>query len=382
MSTVALKQQNKLSMMYSLLRRGTATKGDLSAETKLSFATVSNLLKELMAEEIVQEYGYAESGGGRKPFLYTIKSGGLLFVGVEIQVEQLTCVLTGLDSRRINHCTEALDAHEEPFSIIQRIRTMVERLLADCGKTVEQVMRIGIAISGPIDENGIIIAPPNMPSWRNVPLRDLVERELGIACCVEKGANAGMIGEIEFGNYKEVHHVVYILADAGIGAGLYINGEVYRGVAHGAGSIGHTVVSFDGPPCNCGNRGCLEAFASGLAIEREIAAMKGGEWSVEQILSPSLAAQEEINRVISTAGKCLGIGVANLCNTLNPQLVLIGGALANSDVYFESARAEARRHILPNFSNRIQIERACLGKMSSAMGAGFIAKYQFLQNYG
>ena len=188
---------------------------------------------------------------------------------------------------------------------------------------------------------------------------------------MEKDANAAALGESRFGAGKDVDDLVYIMVDVGIGGGIIVGNEIYRGFLDGAGEIGHTMMDVNGPACNCGSKGCLEAVASGLAIEREIRKELGAHATFEEILAGQCPSLE---RHLAQAGEYLGYAIANVCNTLNPPLVILGGGIVNaSDVYFLRAQEVARQRMLPDFAQRVQIVRAKLGHLSAAIGAAAMA---------
>ncbi|GMA65028.1 ROK family protein [Alicyclobacillus fastidiosus] len=212
-----------------------------------------------------------------------------------------------------------------------------------------------------------------MPGWRNVPLRDLLTQEFQVSCYIEKDANAAALGELKYGAGKDVNDLVYIMVDVGIGGGIIVNDDIYRGFLGGAGEIGHMMIDASGPPCNCGSNGCLEAVASGIVIEREVYREIGTNIRLEQLLQDGIGQHPFLHKSLVQAGQYLGIAVANLCNALNPPLVILGGKVVEgSDLYFEQAIERARQRILPDFAQRIQIVRAKLGGLSGAIGAATI----------
>ncbi|MDN4593046.1 ROK family transcriptional regulator [Polycladomyces subterraneus] len=370
-----MKNINKASILRSLIKSSPLTKAEIASRTQLTFVTVSNLLTELVEEGLVQELGYAESNGGRKPVLFGINSSAYVFLGVDVQVEKLVCVLTDFQCKVLDSRTELINVRQGPDSVIRQIRILVDRILNENNVEFKRIGGIGASTPGPIDDKtGVIISPPNMPGWKNVPFRDMLQHEFQVACHLEKDANAAALGESRFGTGAGIQHLIYIIIDVGIGGGIIINGEVYRGFLNGAGEIGHISIDVNGTECNCGTWGCLEAMASRAVIEKKIAQEFGYPVPFDKILELSAQGDNTVNEHLAQAGSYLGVAIANLCNIFNPEMVILGGDIATRcDVYFEHARQTAKRRILPDFSHRIKIERAKLGELSGAIGAAVFA---------
>lgn len=373
-NAVGLKQRNKNTVLRLLLEHSAMTKTDIASRSQLTFATVSNLVTEMRMEDLIVEMGYADSKGGRKPILYAANPNAFYFVGVDLQVEKIVIAIIDFKGSLVHSDTVSYEVEEGPFTAIKTIRALVDESLLTSNVPFSRVRGIGVSAPGPIDnKHGIIVSPPNMPGWRNVPLRDMLEDEFHVPCYLEKDANAAAFGEFRYGAGRDVNDLIYIMVDVGIGAGIVLRNEIYRGFLNGAGEIGHTSIDVDGPLCNCGKQGCLEAVASGLAIEKAVSKVTGERIHVEKLVSSEFSNYPSLTENLSKAGQYLGVAIANICNTLNPPLVILGGQVVDgSDIYFEQARENARHRILPDFAQRIQITRAKLGQLSAAVGAATI----------
>ena len=370
-NSVTLKQMNKAQILQVLFKKSPLTKVDIATQTQLTFVTVSNLVNELLQDNLVLELGFAESKGGRKPLLYGINPAAYVFAGVEVQVKRAVCVLTDFENRVLLSRSFDIDSTEGPAAIVHIIRQAVIDMLLERLIPTDRLARLSVATPGPIDrEHGVIVSPPNMPGWRNVPFSAMMQDAFGVPCDLEKDANAAALGESRYGAGKDVDNLIYLIVDVGIGSGIVLDGEVYRGHLNGAGEVGHTLIDLNGPLCNCGSRGCLEAMASKTAVERE--------------LGQSLSFAETNSRTrdtLRTAGTYLGAAVANLGNLFNPEMIILGGELAiRSDLYYAQAETTARQRMLPNFVHRIQIKRAELGELSAAVGASTLAFQNFVQS--
>ena len=374
---VTLKQGNKRVIMQALLHDSTATKRELANRTQLTFATISNLLTELLEEGMVRKLGFAISNGGRKPLQYGINPAAYGFFGIEIRMQEIVYAFMNFKGDVVCSLKQPFAAIQGPHEAARRIGETVHTLADEQGVQTERIGGIGISVPGLIDyDTGVVANSPNMPKWRNVPFRDMLFDLFQVPCYLEKSAYTAAFSELRFGAAKGIRQMIYVLVDAGIGAGIVVNGELYRGAFNGAGEIGHTVAMENGRVCNCGKTGCLETVASGLALRHELKQIgRGVEFDhLEDLISQN---DSQVMAIIAEAGKHLGTAVGNLCNTLNPDMIVIGGAVGNISAYFESAREAARRSMLGEFSNRVRIEKSQLKELSGVIGAASIAFDRF-----
>jgi glucokinase-like ROK family protein len=242
---------------------------------------------------------------------------------------------------------------------------------------------IGVGVPGPVvTEIGMVMAPPIMPGWDRFPIRKALEDLWNSPVTLDNDANLGALGEWVFGAGRGEKNIVFIKVGSGIGAGLIINKQIFGGTTGSAGEIGHLTIDENGPLCTCGNRGCLEAFAGGHAIELQ--AQKLAESGKRTLLSDSksknitvrevaeaarrgdLAAQEILHR----SGTFIGIAVAGLINLVNPSVVIIGGGVAEvGDLLTAPIRKVVRERSLRASEHAVKITTAMLGRRSSLIGA-------------
>ena len=248
---------------------------------------------------------------------------------------------------------------------------------------------IGISCPGPSDpRRGIVTTPPNLPGWHNVPLAELVRQRTGIPTWIENDANAGALAEFRLGAGRGSQHMILVAAGTGIGGGLVLDGRLYHGATGGAGELGHMQLDPRGRLCNCGRRGCLEALASGSALDayaRDIAAQqpdglvaqiarREGEEPSARILDLATAAGDAAAReALERAGAYLGSGLTNLVDLFNPDVIAIGGSVRKSEVYMKTALAVPPREAFPQHAADVRIVEAELGDDAPAMGAAIVA---------
>ncbi len=275
-------------------------------------------------------------------------------------------------------------AAEGPDAVVRRIIESLERALVRAEVEAAALEGAGISSPGPLDPwQGIVTEAVNLPGFRNVPLARLVSDACGRPALLEHDAAAAAYGELRFGAGAGFRHLVYVTVSTGIGAGIIIDGRVYRGASGAAGEVGHMSIDEQGPPCNCGSRGCVEAFSSGLAIARQAAeAMAAGRSPLLQELAGGAPPTPELvheaatrgdaacREVIEEAGRRLGIGLAGVLNCLDPQALIVGGGLTGlGDLYLRPAFEAARGHAFEQNANDVTIGLAKLGDFASALGA-------------
>ncbi|MCL6442613.1 MAG: ROK family transcriptional regulator [Alicyclobacillus sp.] len=369
-TTASLKAANRTAIGHVLLQKAPLTKQEIAKMTSLSFSAVSNLVLEMQEEGLIREVGLAESGGGRRAVLYALDPSAYLVAGIDIQVERLVIALLWADGSVLCTHQEPLNISDGPTSVVQQAARTIERLRAEHQVTDTAVTSVGVSVPDPIDaDQGMVLSPPNMPGWRNVPLRDMMESAFGVGCVIEKDANAAAFGECKYGSGRSIQHLLYVMADTGIGGAFIVNGDIYSGAFNDAGDIGHIPIDIRGPRCNCGAVGCVEALASGIAIEREIRAKKGYGMRLDDL--PQLCQDDaEIEQIVRQAAEYLGFVVGGLTNAFNVSTVILGGSLLETnDVYFSTTVDVMKQQILPEFAHRVRIERPQLGGFSGAIGA-------------
>ncbi|NIU59247.1 MAG: ROK family protein, partial [Phycisphaerae bacterium] len=275
----------------------------------------------------------------------------------------------------------------------KRILSMIDHLLGLRNLNPSQLNSISIAAAGAIDaEKGLVTSSPNLPGWCDIPLRDMVGEKYGVNTFLLNDTTAAVLGEHHFGAGKGVNNLVMLTVGTGIGGGIIINGKLYSGPSGSAGEIGHMTIDVNGPKCSCGNIGCLERLVSGKAVAEEaIRRLSQGEKSslteivggkIKSITAEkvSLAAQNGDSlalEVVLKAATYLGIGMVNLVNIFNPEMIIIGGSLARvGDLLLEPARRVVRERAFQLSARLVRIVPAQLGDDAAVIGATIFARQQ------
>ena len=312
-----------------------------------------------------------------------------LVIGIDLGGTKISTGLVSESAQVIARDYRETLATEGEDEVIGRMVDAAHTVMREASVTADQVAAVGVGSPGPLDiKTGIVMGAPNLQGWECVPLKQRIEDALGIPTFLENDANAAALGEHRFGAGRGFDHMIYVTVSTGIGGGLILGGSLFYGVDGMAGEIGHTTILANGPRCGCGNRGCLEALASGTAIARsareslvsgvptimtELAGGDPGRITARLVAEAAEQGDAEAHRILIEAMNYLGIGMANLVNLFNPQLIVIGGGVASiGDELFESVRRAVMRHALPATKKSVQIVPAKLGGDVGMLGAAAV----------
>lgn len=297
------------------------------------------------------------------------------FLGIDLGGTKIGTGLVNLNGEVVAEDYRPTEAHKGLDAVIERMIAAGREVIARAAVPHDQIVAIGVGAPGPMNiPEGILVEPPNLPGWRNVPIRRLMQDALHLPTYLENDANAAGIGEYLYGAGRGTRHMIYVTVSTGIGGGLILNGKIYHGVTGGAGEIGHMTVLPNGPRCGCGNRGCLEALASGTAIAREGQALL--ERGVPTLITAPVTAKGVVEamrqgdpyarEIVEQAMYYLGIGMANMVNLFNPELIVIGGGLSHIG---DTLLAPVQRGIATHaFSSAAQQVRVCLAELGDQVG--------------
>ncbi len=382
-----MRKLNKDAVLELVRQAGPISRADLARHTLLSPSTISAITVELIEAQLVRETGAGLSRGGRRPVLLEFNREAGVVVGVEMGVTHLTVLVTNL-------APDIQVRYEVPFNVAAGPEVGIERLVEGICAAVSQLARtngascriagVGVGVPGPVNvANGTLVAPPLIPEWDGYPLRTELTTRLGLPVLIDNDATLGVLGEYTFGAGRDVQALAYVKLGTGIGCGLICNGEVYRGARGYAGEIGHLMVAQNGPPCRCGSYGCLEAMAGGEAVAQQAKlALKAGHRSIlATIADPDAITAREVaaaaaagdalgRQILNTAGRLLGIALADLVNLLNPGRIIIGGGLAQAgDSLLAPLRDTVRSQAMRASGQVTEIVPAALGRDSIALGA-------------
>jgi glucokinase-like ROK family protein len=345
----ALVREINLSIILNCLRETSPlSRAQLAKITGLNKTTVSSLVRELIARQFVREIGFDSSGSGRPAVLLELNPNAGCIIGMEIGVDFILAILTDFKAQILWRHREGTDQTEGQETILAKAFDIVGQALGVGESTHSPVLGIGVGIPGLVDvSSGTLLFAPNL-RWHDVPLRKIFSQEFDVPVFVDNDANVAALGERYFGAAQGSKDFVYLSAGVGLGGGIVLDGQLYRGIGGYAGEIGHMTIMSDGERCNCGNQGCWETLVSQTAVVNRVRkAMETGNASrISQLVKGQLkwisipiivkAAEEgdEIARqALEDTGVYLGIGIANLINAFNPDLIIFGGVMSLASDY-------------------------------------------------
>lgn len=305
-------------------------------------------------------------------------------IGVDLGGTKISTALSTLDGKILSQTVVPTDAAEGEVPVLNRVIGTIQDVLVASQITSDEVEAIGIGSPGPLDaKKGVIITTPNLP-FKNYNLVDPIKLKFDIPVYLDNDANVAAIGEFMFGAGKGKKNIVYFTVSTGVGGGAVLNGQAYRGNTSNALEIGHITVNPNGPRCNCGNVGCLEAIASGTAIGKSgrdavLSKVETSLRNYEKITSYEVFKEAEkgdevAKEIIENAMNYLGIGVANAISIFDPEMVIIGGGVASAgDIVFDSVRKVVNKRCFKSMAESCEIVPAGLGVDAGVVGAVALA---------
>ncbi len=381
----AVKNLNK-RVILDMIRfaPGGISRAELARQMDLTRAAISTIIDDLLRAGVVREAENGPATGGRRPIMLEIDPQRGYVAGIDIGVTHVGLVIADYSSRVLHETEILFDINQPPDVGVKMIDAAFRGLVAQAGLSLNNLQSIGMGVPGPIiAEAGTVGAPPIMPGWDGYPIRSRFEALWGCPVALGNDAELGALGEWAYGAGRGERNLAYIKVGSGIGAGLLLDGHIYRGATGCAGEIGHITIQENGPRCTCGNRGCLEALAGGMALARRgCEAVQSGRRTqlagiepVESITARDVAAAARLGdlvaqQIVAEAGGYLGIAIADLVNLFNPNMVIVGGGVAQmGDLLLEPIRQAVRERSLRPAAQAVRITAATLGRRSSSVGA-------------
>jgi predicted NBD/HSP70 family sugar kinase/biotin operon repressor len=375
-SLESLRERNRLRVIDALRQRGAISRADVARQTGLSRSTVSSLVADLQAEGLVVEREVAAGPrgpeGGRPPVLIALDESAGAVVGIDFGHRHVRVAVSDLSFTVLRERTIDIDVDTAGHQALDVAAALVSDLLEDAGVAADHVLAAGMGIPGPLDRRtGLMKSRGILPSMDGIDIAVAMEERLDLAVHLDNDANVGALGESTFGAGAGVETGVmaYLRLSAGIGAGLVIGGRPFRGARGIAGEIGHVLVDPQGPICRCGNRGCLETFVAGPAL-CELLKRSHGPLTVPELVALAIEGDTGCQRVIHDAGRVVGRAVADLCNFINPDLVVVGGELSVAgELLLDPMREAVRRFAIPAATEDVRITAGVLGDRAEVLGA-------------
>ena len=375
-----------LRLLRLLRDHGTISRAELADRLEIPRPRLLGELDRLVALGYVAEAGMAASRGGRRSTLVELNPG-LRFAAVDLGASSVDVEVTNGRLEPIAAYTENAEIRSGPKVILQRVNELLAKAKVD--GAYEKLDAVGIGVPGPVSfRDGVPVSPPIMPGWDRFPVRELLTREHGCPAVVDNDVNIMAVGERHGGVAHSVDDFLFVKIGTGIGCGIYLSGDVYRGTDGCAGDIGHIQVDSHGPMCTCGNVGCLEALFSGAALAKDatLAARNGTSPALAERLAANgtvtardvaeAASEGDVNciRLIRDGGRRVGGVLAGLVSFANPSMIVIGGGLAHlGHILLAEIRSVVYRRSLPLATGNLPVVLSELGPRAGVTGAAVLA---------
>jgi len=402
----ARKDRDLFWRAFRILRSGQAvSRPQLAGALEISLPTASAIIADLVSAGLALSAGRAESTGGRPALMVRLNPEAAYTVGVSISQMEINGVATDLAGNIKARLDNAVSLAGKRKHIEPVLFKAIESLLSH-RDLARRPVGIAVAISGIVDaERGVSKSLPFASDWYDVPLGEILSERFGLPVDVWNDVQAATLAELYFGTGQQHDHFLYLHIGRGIGLGVVAGGDLLRGSLGYAGELGHSVVDPKGPICYCGNYGCLESLASppaivagaAEAIQRGVQSVlanrlggAGAQLTIDEVFEAAKKGDRLASNLLTSAGEYLGMAVANAANMLNPQVVVLGGILADYD-RFGSPRASvlidavARAfysRLLPVLAQNTKLVVSNLGRHASALGAAAVAGDSFLRLVG
>jgi N-acetylglucosamine repressor len=336
-----MRDLNTNLIVNLVMQAGPISRADLARQSRLSPATVSGITGRLVRAGILTEIAVGPSNGGRPPVLLILNEQAGFVIGIKLKESGLTTAVTDLGLEvRYAEDTE-VDLVGDPNKAIDAIEASVSRAIQGAVSN-KKVLGIGIGIPGVVDAELGICRFSHILRWRDVELRDTLRQRLKLPVWVDNDVNTLAVAEKWFGAGVGLSHFLTVTIGRGIGLGIVLNGEIYRGGIGAAGEFGHVTVA-DGPLCQCGNAGCLEAIASEPALMAKASLVLGRAIDRDELLALAEAGQPDIVGILSEGGRTVGRALANLITLLNPERIIVSGeGLRLGPAFFQPLVESAR----------------------------------------
>ncbi|MCC7118779.1 MAG: ROK family transcriptional regulator [Anaerolineales bacterium] len=356
------KQHNRDLVLRTIFSHESISRAEIARVTNLTRTTVSDVVSGLLKEGLVDEVGRGESLGGKTPILLSVVPDARHLIGLNLGQDKFIGAIVNLRGE-IKETVEIKVNDSDGDNALELIYQILDQLF---NKDIRPIVGIGVGTPGLVNtREGVIVNAVNL-AWKDLPLAGLLEEKYKTPVSILNDSQATAIGEFVYGGEHAVdENLIVVNIQHGIGAGILVNGRLFQGDGGGAGEIGHVVVQEDGLQCRCGKFGCLETVAGARALMNQV-----GVASFDQVVAKFSAENEQARKVVTAAGKYLGISLANLIGILNIQkIVLTGDMIQLGDLWFEAVKNSIRKASLEKMYQGTKLELGKLDYRACILGA-------------
>ncbi len=381
----SVRKVNTSLVLNSLRLHAPISRAELATITKLNRSTISNIVNVLIDDGLVLELDAMESKIGRPGIALSLKPEGGAVIGVEIGVGFISVILTDFVANILWREWAECSSTKPQIEIISEAEKLIDQAISLAEEKKLRLLGIGLGVPGLVNvQTGELLFAPNL-GWRNVPLRLMWSQRFHLPLYVENEANLGALGEYYFGVGRDVDNFIYLSSGVGLGGGLILNGKLYTGEYGFASEIGHIQRDPQGEQCGCGRRGCWETQVGPRAVlqrvkrliedapDNTLAKYENGDLNkitFNQVVDYALRGDEICRSAMEEVGRNLGLGIVDLVNIFNPEMVIIGGAFSSGrKILLPAIEAIVAAETLPAIKNELQILFSDHGADACVLGA-------------
>lgn len=370
-----VQKQNQVSILQVLRQNGVISRKQVSDYVGLTPGTVTNIVRDLIEAGYVVETGFLPGKKGRRAVGLMINPQGFYVMGVRLSRSSVVCSVFDATANMIMSKTGVIEDFDRAQQVLNYMLDLMAQVIAESG-VGKKLRAIGVSTPGPLNlKEGRITYLHGNIDWHDVPIRQLIHDHFKMPTVLEHDANAAALAESLFGDAKDFQNLVYVAVGRGIGAGIVLNGEIFRGSLGTAGQIGHLSVNEAGPKCQCGGTGCLTNYASSKAFINSVQKLGiDSNGSLNTLLALAKQGNPTVLSEIKKAAYYTGVAVAGLINLLNPEVVFLGDDMTSfSPWWFEEVKKTAVSRLAAEIASGVEIRLSSFGQDAFLLGTGAIA---------
>jgi predicted NBD/HSP70 family sugar kinase len=382
------KEINKDNILLTIKEKGPISRSDLSKLLRVSKPTILTYINELITEDKIKEIGFKESSelGGRKARLLAYNNYFKFIISAILDIDRLTIGITDLDFCIINKSKKALDKNRSPERVVKLVKEEINNLVKAASIKMNNLIGLGISVPGLVDDNkGVVNFSHNLPGWKNILLKELLEKELDIKVFITHECRTRVLIEKFRLNEKSISTIAVVKSFEGIGSAVLINGKLVEGRDGIAGEIGH--ITYDNKSkvqCNCGNFGCVEALGSINALMENIKTKLKKPYNNSELTYKNNLSLEEVYKAfingdrlvceeVKLNARYLGFAVSNIIKFFNPQKIILYGAIKHfGEKYLDLVKENVLKETFPRFNENYNITFSNLKKDDELMGVAIM----------
>lgn len=384
-----MKKINKNIVLNIVKDQGPISRAKLSRITKISRPTMSNIISSLDKDKLIKKAGIGKTTkeGGKKPVLYEFNKDYSFVIGSQIRINEIITILTNYNAEIKSKKVIKIESRRSLKQVMELLFESIDYVIRESKTDIKNIKGIGIGLNGIVDyRNGILKFNSHFPQWgRDIEFVKMVEDRYKVKAYTDNNCRMLVSAEKIFGLGKDCNNIIAIDTEEGIGSGIIIRGDIYRGIDFLAGEIGHNTIYPDGPECACGKRGCAEVMISTEALIKNVIGevkkdrksylykklnSSPGRIEIEDIFSAYIAGDPLVEKVMDKIGYWFALLIANTILNYNPEIIIIQGDYVGATKKFtNNIKKKLQKNILPGIEIQTRLELSKLGKYVGPIGS-------------